>query len=149
MIWLLLGLEILLALGLLALAWRGRRATVHGILSEEEAQAEAFLAATVEQLLRDLQESANRTTLRLSTQTEALEALLREADSRVAPERSSARRTRKRARKDEPPAAATPAAWTQQARTLSESGLGPLQIAKEMGRGTEEVRLALAGASKG
>lgn len=150
MIWLLLVLQLATAAGLILLAGRLRRRGRGNPLSEEEAQAEAFLAATVERFLRDLQESASRATVTLQTQAEALQALLAQADERLAatpppaaavpaPERRPAKRVRAAAG-----ASGQHSGWPQRARELSESGLPPLQIAKRIGRGEEEVRLVLA-----
>ena len=60
MIWLMLFLPLATAASLILLACRLRRRGQGNPLSEEEAQSEAFLAATVERFVRDLQQSASR-----------------------------------------------------------------------------------------
>ncbi len=142
MVWFLLTLQIATGAALVALYWRTRPHSPSRQLSEDEADAEAFLATTVERLLRELQDSADRATTGLSEQRRALEALLSQADARMArlPQGSGA---------GELPAAGPRAEWTQHVVELAASGLPPLQIAKQVGRGETEVRLALAGSAGG
>ncbi len=158
---LLLALHVLTAAGLIYLYWRMRRRPASGYGSEEEAQAEAFLANTVERLLHDLQESAQRATAGLSQQTEALEALMSEAETRVVrpPERGAeaggAEAPLRRTGGAEAPLRRTGggallrAAWTLDALDLARQGLPPLQIARRVGRGETEVQLVLTSAKGG
>ncbi len=148
MIWVLFFLQAVTAAGLLTVYWRSRRRDEAGPISEEEAEAEAFLANTVERLLGDLRESAERATTGLNEQMRALEALLAKADDRLArlpltdltggPARLSV------GEPAEGPATVG-ATWTTEVIDLASGGLAPLQIAKQIGRGETEVRLVLGG----
>lgn len=152
MIWVLLVSQVIIGAGLLALWWRARAAPAaeRGYLSEEEAQAEAFLATTVERLLHDLEDSADRATERLNDQMESLQTLLGQADERLA-KLPGAFTAGPVAIEGAAIARAGPsrAAWTDQVLTLAREGLAPLQIAREVGRGETEVRLVLTQAPGG
>lgn len=137
-------LQLLMLAGLLVLF---RRTTAGGLsLSEEEAEAEAYLTHTVERLLQDLQQSADRATAGLSAQRAALEVLVADATS-IRPQAAT------RDWEQDPPVArawggANSNVWAQDARALAEEGLSAQEIARQMGRGEAEIRLALtAGAS--
>ena len=141
MIWFLLFLQAVTAAGLLALYWRSRRPAEVSEGSEEEAEAEAFLANTVERLLQDLRESAERATSGLSEQMQALEALLAKADDRLA--RLPVTDFTRDGSEPTTVTSTIGAAWTEEVIELASGGLAPLQIAKQIGRGETEVRLVL------
>lgn len=135
--WLFLLLEVAALIGLVVLAWRWRHQAARDDLSEEEAAAEAVLTTSVELLLRELQESAQRTAQRLTEQTTTLEALLTEAEARA----SALPATEDRAPWVRPRAQS---AWADRAQELAQRGLSLPAIARAIGRGEGEVRLALA-----
>lgn len=148
MIWVLFFLQAVTAAGLLTVYWRSRRRDEVSPISEEEAEAEAFLANTVERLLGDLRESAERATTGLNEQMRALETLLAKADDRLA-RLPLTDLTGDLARLNVSEPAEGPATigatWTAEVIDLASGGLAPLQIAKQIGRGETEVRLVLGG----
>ena len=151
MIWFLLILQ-LITLSSLVILYRRTRSTETSEMAEEEAQAEAFLAGTIERLLQELQTSADRASAGLTTQIGALETLLAEADEKLA--RLPATRRSKRASSGATLAATstTPshrADWAQDAITLANGGLSPREIARKLERGEREIRLAIAANTNG
>lgn len=148
MIWILFFLQAITATGLLAVYLRSRRQEEVGQISEEEAEAEAFLANTVERLLGDLRESAERATTGLNEQMRALEALLAKADDRLARLPLTDLTGDLAHLSVSEPADGAPtvgATWTAEVIDLASGGLAPLQIARQIGRGETEVRLVLGG----
>ena len=140
-------LQLAMLAGVIALFRRTAGGTM--TLSEEEAEAEAYLTHTVERLLQDLQQSADRATAGLAAQQAALEAIVSDATPAHA---SSALRESASREPSLPPAAGAPIAptrataafWVDDARHLSREGMTTNQIARRIGRGEAEVRLALA-----
>jgi len=143
MIWMLLILNLLTAAGLGALYLRERQG-VQGAaeISAEEAAAEGLLMQSVERLIDDLERSAARATDRLLEQTQTLESLLAESEARLTRSRSE-RRGSPAARKSTPARAAA-GLWTDRAAALAAAGQDARAIARDLGRGEAEVRLALA-----
>ena len=131
--------------GLIVLARRTAGTGSFG-LSEEEAEAEAYLTNTVERLLQDLQQSADRATAGLAAQRAALEALLSQAEP--------LQRSWAAAEPTEPAGGGAPdpvgvpearpvSGWVGEVVQLAGEGLAPIEIARRVGRGEVEVRLAL------
>ncbi len=140
MIWLILALQMATLGGLAWRWWRARRALVSAAEpSDDEMEAQAFLATTVERFLHELQDSADRATRQLREQTGALEALLSQADDRLArlPD------ARPVAAGAAAPRGAAPG-WPEQAHALATEGLAVRQIARRLGRGETEIRLVLS-----
>ena len=172
----LIATQLLLLAGIIVLF---RRTAGSGFLalSDDEAEAEAYLTNTVERLLQDLEQSADRATAGLAAQRAALEALLAQAPAAadlmaqesggtapaapVSPDGSAgstpavslsealASRSLSDSASEEMPArnVATPApasGWVGQALDLARGGLTSIEIARQVGRGEAEVRLALA-----
>lgn len=77
---LLLVMQLLTMLALAGVVFWAYRRPATPSLTEEEEQAELYLTTTVERLLSDLEQSAQRASTDLAEQMQMLEALLQEAD---------------------------------------------------------------------
>lgn len=150
MVWILLILQVCTAAGLAYYAWqtvlarRRAAAGAAGATTEEAAEAEAFLTHTIEQLLQDLQASADQATTQLLEQTGQLERLLSAADARLAQWPAVEARLAVGAAGPVPPASAAVTVWTARVAPLADEGLAPREIARRLARSETEIRLVLA-----
>ncbi|HEY8490777.1 MAG TPA: hypothetical protein VIO14_07265 [Dehalococcoidia bacterium] len=117
---------------------------------QSAAETERFMTAGLEELLQDLQASAEQSIQDLARQKTALQRLLREADKRIqllpeeqeqpAPAPAGRAGRRKAAQR---PAPAGPR-WQEEALHLAREGLSVPAIARQLKAGVEEVRLVLS-----
>lgn len=119
---------------------------------QSETETERLMAAGLEDLLQELQASAEQSIQDLARQKAALQRLLREADKRIqllpdepappaaAPVGAARRKSARR------PEAAGPR-WQEEALQLAREGLSATAIARQVRAGVEEVRLVLRRAS--
>lgn len=117
-----------------------RRGTARG----SEAELERLVTVGVEDLLQELQESADKAIRDLARQKATLQKLLREADKRIQliPDEEEQPVARARRKGKLPPA--RPQGWQEEAVQLAREGMSPHAIARQLRAGVEEVRIVLA-----